>query len=405
MRVLLADKLPDQARVRLASGGCTVRSEPGLAPDALIALLREFQPDVLVVRSTKVKESHLSASPSLSLVVRAGAGVDNIEMSAASARGVYVANCPGKNAVAVAELTMGLLVALDRRIAENVADLRAGRWNKKRYSVARGLKGRTLGILGVGGIGLEVARRAQAFGMEVLAWSRSLTPEVAAAYGIRRYETPEDVARRSDALSVHLAYTPETHGFVGESIFREMKHGALFINTARAEVVDEAALLQALDSKGIRAGLDVFGGEPAAAEGAFDHPLAKHPCVIGTHHIGASTDQAQEAVAEEAVRIVLSYQSTGRVPNCVNLATRTAADHTLVIRHRDRVGVLAAMLDLLRQGGINVEEMENIIFEGGEAACARIQVLGAPTADVLERMRAHEDVFSANVVRIEKRGS
>jgi D-3-phosphoglycerate dehydrogenase len=400
MRVLLADKLPDMARVRLAAAGCEVRVEAGPTPERLCEVLAEFQPDVLVVRSTKVKAAHLDADPNLSLIVRAGAGVDNIEMAACSSRGIYVSNCPGKNAVAVAELAMGLILSLDRNIPDNVADLRAGKWNKKKYGAARGLKGRVIGILGTGQIGLETARRAQAFGMEVIAWSRGLTPERAAELGLKRYPTPEDVARRADIVSVHLAYTPETRGFVGESIFREMKHGALFINTSRAEVVDEPSLMLAIDQKGLRAGLDVFQNEPTGGEGAFELPIGKNPRVYGTHHIGASTDQAQEAVAEESVRIVLDYKATGRVPNCVNLATKTAADHTLVVRHRDRVGVLASILQVLKEGSINVEEMENIIFAGGEAACARIQISGAPSAELLAKMAAHPDVYSASAVRL-----
>lgn len=400
MRVLLADKLPDMARVRLAAAGCEVRVEAGPTPEKLQAVMGEFRPDVLVVRSTKVKAAHLDADPSLSLIVRAGAGVDNIEMPACSSRGIYVSNCPGKNAVAVAELTMALLLALDRNLPDNVSDLRAGKWNKKKYGVARGLKGRVLGILGTGQIGLETAKRAQAFGMEVLAWSRSLTAEKAEVLGIKRYPTPEDVARRADVLSVHLAATPETRGFVGESIFREMKHGALFLNTSRAEVVDEAALMHTIETKGIRAGLDVYQNEPTGGEGPFELPIGKHASVYGTHHIGASTDQAQEAVAEETVRIVLAYKDTGRVPNCVNLATKTAADHTLVVRHRDRVGVLASILEVLKEGSINVEEMENIIFAGGEAACARIQISGAPGPALLDKMARHPDVYSAVAVRI-----
>jgi D-3-phosphoglycerate dehydrogenase len=401
MRILLADKLPDQARVRLAAAGCEVRADSGLTEEALLTLLSTFQPDVLVVRSTKVRIAHLDANPRLSLVVRAGAGVDNIDLSACSQRGIYVSNCPGKNAVAVAELAIGLLLALDRRVPDNVSALRQGQWNKKEFGVARGVKGRTLGILGFGTIGAEVARMATGLGMEVLAWSRSLGVDEAALHAVRRALTPEDLARRSDALSIHLALTPETRGFVGESIFREMKHGALFVNTARAEVVDEDALLRALDTKGIRAGLDVFAGEPSAAQGPFESRLTKHSNVYGTHHIGASTDQAQEAVADEACNLILTYQALGRVPNCVNLATRTSADHTLVVRHRDRVGVLASVLGVLREAGINVEEMENIIFAGGEAACARIQIHGKPSPEVLARISGAEHIFSATVVRIE----
>ena len=145
MRVLIADKLPDQARVRLASAGCIVRVEAGPTPEGLRDALAAFQPDVLIVRSTKVKAMHLDAAPGLSLIVRAGAGVDNIEMPACSQRGIYVSNCPGKNAVAVAELAMGLILSLDRRIPDNVFDLRAGQWNKKKYGVARGIRPPTSG--------------------------------------------------------------------------------------------------------------------------------------------------------------------------------------------------------------------------------------------------------------------
>jgi D-3-phosphoglycerate dehydrogenase / 2-oxoglutarate reductase len=200
-------------------------------------------------------------------------------------------------------------------------------------------------------------------------------------------------------VSVHLALTPETRGFVGESVFREMKHGALFINTARAEIIDESALIAAMDSKAIRAGLDVFAGEPGGGEADYVGVLSSHPSVYGTHHIGASTDQAQEAVADEACRITLAYKAHGTVPNCVNVAQRSAADHTLVVRHKDRVGVLAAILGVLREDGINVQEMENVVFSGGAAACARIAIHGSPTESALTKMRGHDDVFSANVVK------
>ena len=191
MRVLFADKLPDQARTRLAAAGFEVSAEPTLSGEALTGRLAELEPDVLVVRSTKVTAADVAAATSLSLVVRAGAGVNTIDLDACSGAGVFVANCPGKNAVAVAELTFGLLLAIDRHIVDGAADLRAGRWNKKAYSKAAGLKGRVLGLLGFGGIGRAVARRAQAFGMPVVAWSRSLTDEAAAEAGVQRAASPD----------------------------------------------------------------------------------------------------------------------------------------------------------------------------------------------------------------------
>lgn len=401
MRVLLADKLAPLVPGRLQDLGAQVTAEPDLSGDALTARLRELDPVVLVVRSTKVTAADVDAARSLSLVIRAGAGVNTIDLAAASGRGVYVANCPGKNACAVAELTIGHLINLDRRIADNVAALREGRWDKKGFGGAPGLNGRRLAVLGVGTIGREVIARAQALGMRVRAWSRSLTDEHAEALGVERAQTPELAVEDADAVSVHLALTPETAGRIGESIFAAMKPGAYFINTSRGEVVDEAALLRALEEEGLRAGLDVYANEPAAKTGEFTSALAAHPNVYGTHHIGASTVEATEAVGEEVVRIVDAYVNGRVIPNCVNLARESGATHQLVVRHADRVGVLAGVLDALRQAGINVQEMQNIVFSGGEAACARIEIVGEPDGETLARIGADEAVFDASVTPID----
>ena len=180
-------------------------------------------------------------------------------------------------------------------------------------------------------------------------------------------------------LSVHLALNAETKGLVNASVFEKLKPGSYFINTARGEVVDHAALEKAVKERGLRVGLDVFANEPSGATGAFSDPLTALPNVYGTHHIGASTDQAQEAIAAETVRIIASYKDTGKVPNVVNLAKKTPATHMLVVRHRDRPGVLAHVFDQLRRGNINVQETENVIFEGAQAAVARINLDGAPS--------------------------
>ncbi len=389
---------------------------PDAKDDVLTDAVRSSGADVLVVRSTKVTSAMLDAGR-LSLIVRAGAGYNTIDVAAASTRGIYVSNCPGKNAIAVAELTFGLILALDRRIPDNVAELRAGKWNKKVYAKARGLRGQTLGVLGIGSIAQEVIRRAAAFGLDVIIWSRRfagetrpMSDEEARTLGLEaearlmRIElaaTPAAVAARADILSVHLAFGPDTKGLVNRDVLARLKPGAMFINTARAEIVDQAALVDAAREKGLRIGLDVFANEPATATGEFTDDLVTLPGVYGTHHIGASTDQAQEAIAAETVRIVRSFKDTGKVPNVVNLALRTPATHMLVVRHRDRPGVLAHVFDHLREANLNVQETENIVFAGAEAAVARINLDGAPAASVCDKIKSgNADVLDLQVVTL-----
>jgi D-3-phosphoglycerate dehydrogenase / 2-oxoglutarate reductase len=400
MLVLLADKFEQTGRDGLQAIGCEISFQPDLKDEALVQAIAEHQPDVLVVRGTKVTEPMLAAGP-LKLIVRAGAGYNTIDVAAASRRGIYVSNCPGKNSIAVAELAFALILALDRRIADNVIALRAGEWNKKEFSRARGLFGRTLGLVGLGRISQEMIPRARAFGMLVVAWSRSLTSEKAAELGVERMETPLDVARAADVVSVHVALKPDTRMLIGADFFREMRAGAYLINTSRGEVVDEAALAEAIRSKAVRAGLDVFAIEPTSAIAEFADPIVNEPNVYGTHHIGASTDQAQEAIAAETVRIIQSFKETGQVPNVVNLAQRTPATHRLVVRHRDRPGVLAQVLEAIKAEQINVQEMENIVFEGAEAAVARINLDKSPSQVTLDRVRAdNTDIIELNVLEI-----
>ncbi len=400
MKILIADKFEQSGLDGLQAHGCTVIYNPGLKDDALAAALSESQAEVLVVRSTKVTAAMLDAGR-LSLVVRAGAGFNTIDVKAASARGIYVSNCPGKNSVAVAELAMGLLLALDRRIADNVADLRAGQWNKGEYGKARGLFGKTIGLIGLGQIGREMIVRARGFGLRVIGWSRSLTPEAAELMGITFRQTIEEVANECDILSVHLALTPDTRGIINDDVFDVMKQGSYFINTSRAEVVDQTALANAIKHKGLRAGLDVFAEEPTGATGAFTDAIVQLPNVYGTHHIGASTEQAQEAIAAETVRIIGAFKETGRVPNVVNLAESTPATNLLVVRHLNRPGVLAHVLNEIRAAQINVQRMENIVFAGGEAAIARIELDGALHEATLERVRdSNEDIIEVNLLAL-----
>jgi D-3-phosphoglycerate dehydrogenase len=400
MKVLVADKFEDSGRRGLAEIGCDVAYEPDVSGETLLAAVKATGADVLVVRSTKVDRAMLEGG-NLQLVVRAGAGTNTIDVEAASERGIWVANCPGKNAIAVAELAFGMVLALDRRITEGSADLASGKWNKKEYSKARGLYGRTLGVIGAGTIGMEVIHRAKAFGMKTVAWDKHLTARIHDELDIGQMATPTDLAAASDVVTVHLALVPETRGLIGDGVFASMKQGAIFINTSRAEVVDQTALERAIKERGIRAGLDVFAEEPSGGTGAVEAPIFKLPGVIGTHHIGASTDQAQEAIAEETVRIVRLFKESGRPANVVNLAKKSPATHLLAVRHHDRVGVLAAVFDCLKKGGINVQETENIVFEGARAAVARIHVDREPAGDVLTALRTcTNDVIDVSLVAL-----
>lgn len=396
MRVLIADKFEQSGRDGLQAIGCEVSFQPDLKDDALVEAIRDVTPDVLVVRGTKVTEPMLGAGQ-IKLVVRAGAGFNTIDVAAASRRGIYISNCPGKNSIAVAELAFALILALDRRVPDNVIALRRGEWNKKEFCKARGLFGRTLGLVGVGKIGQEMIPRARAFGMPVIAWSRSLTPAGAAELGVEYKATPEEVASEADIVSVHVALNPDTRGFLGADFFNTMREGAYFINTARGEVVDQPALIEAMKLRGIRAGLDVFAGEPTSAVAEFADEIRHEANLYGTHHVGASTDQAQEAIAAETVRIVREFKETGKVPNVVNLARQTPATHRLVVRHLDRPGVLATVLEAIKSEHINVQEMENIVFEGAEAAVARINLDNAPSPEMLEGLSKG----NANVIELD----
>ena len=218
---------------------------------------------------------------------------------------------------------------------------------------------------------------------------------------INSTEELDALFQQSDIVSLHAPKLPQTKGMIGAPQLALLRDGATFINTSRGEVVDQAALVAAMKARGIRAGLDVFADEPATASADFTDAIKDEPNLYGTHHIGASTDQAQEAIAAETVRIVREFKETGQVPNVVNLAKQTPATHTLTVRHRDRPGVLAHVLNALREAGINVQEMENIVFAGAEAAVARINLDGAPEEAALRKMHeGNADILELNLLEL-----
>lgn len=400
MKILCADALADDLLAPLRDSGHEVIVESELSGDTLPARIGELSPDVLVVRSTKVNVDAIEASNSLGLIVRAGAGTDNVDKDAASARGVYVANVPGKNAIAVAELAMGLLLAIDRHIATGNADLVAGQWNKGKYAKADGIYGKTLAIIGLGEIGFALAERANAFGMQVVALRKAGRSATALSRlrsaGITLVDSIDELLGTADVVSLHVPKSPETTGMVDAEFLAKMQDDAILINTARGEVVDGDALIAAMDAKGIRAGLDVWPGEPSGKVGDWSSELSTHPNVVGSHHIGASTKQAQNAVATGTVDVIEAYLG-GRITNCVNMVADTEGCSVLTVRHLDRVGVLAKVFETLRSAGLNVQQMENQLFTGSVAAVASINLESTPPDDVLAAIEADDDVLAVSV--------
>ncbi|MFT3874420.1 MAG: phosphoglycerate dehydrogenase [Nocardioides sp.] len=403
MRIFFADKLPEQTVSDLETRGHRCVCEPGLSAGELAERIGGY--DVLVVRSTKVPREVFEAADRLVLVIRAGAGTNTIDTDAAAERGVFVSNVPGRNAAAVAELTLGLLLAVDRRIADNVVDSRGHQWNKATYAKSDGLLGSTMGILGLGSIGFLVAERAAAFGIRIQAVTKPDRSPAARAraeeLGIMLCESLEELVASSDIVSVHVPASAGTKHLVDEAFLSRMKPGAILLNTSRGDVVDEAALLRALDEGRVRAGLDVYDGEPGSGRAEWDSPLARHPAVVATHHIGASTTQAQRAIAQGVTELIDAFVA-GEVRDCVNLDPDRLGTIALTVRHLDRVGVLAQVLDRLSAAGLNVQHMVNRVFRGGQAAVAFIDVEGQASPELLESLGAIPDVLGVSVVTLRK---
>jgi D-3-phosphoglycerate dehydrogenase len=403
MRLLIADKLHPRAIDELRALPLEVEYAPDITSEKLEERVRGF--GILVVRSTPVTAKAIESTRELNLIVRAGAQVQTIDVRAAARRGVYVANCPGKNATAVAELVYGLMIALDRRIVDATNSLRDGKWQRAEFSKAEGLWGKTLGIAGMGAIGREVAMRARSFGLEPLVWGRSGSATRAKEIGATYVSSLEELASRSQILTLHMALNDRTRGIVSERVISKLPRHAIFINTARADLVDHAALQKAVRERALRVAIDVHENEPKGKDTyeakGFDIPATPDGGFIyGTPHISASTDQAQLAIATETVRVIRSFLLEGNVPNVVNVVNASAARFLLVIRMMDKVGTFANVLNVIKRHGINVEEVANTVFDGGSAACAKLRVVSRPSEACIQEICAFDEVLHVDVVTL-----
>jgi len=338
MKVLISDRIAQEAVERLAGQeGIEVDYAPGLEPSELSA--RVGDADGMIIRSgTKVTPELLENAPRLRVVVRAGVGVDNVDIPAASRRGIIVMNTPGGNTLSTAEHTMALLLALSRNIYPACHSLKSGEWDRKRFMGTQ-LAGKVIGVIGLGRIGSEVAKRAAAFGMTVLGYDPYVTPQRARQLRVRLVESLDEIYAQADYITVHVPVTDQTRGMISAAEFAKMKDGVKIINCARGGIVNEADLLDALRSgKVAGASLDVFEQEPPT-----NRELLEHDAVLCTPHLGASTEEAQLNVALEAVELITDALLRGRIRNAVNVPAIEPAEAAALAPY----GELARCLGLL----------------------------------------------------------
>jgi D-3-phosphoglycerate dehydrogenase len=386
-RVLICDKLDAAGLELLKKSGLEVDNRQKLTGAALAEALHAA--DGAIVRSdTRITAELLESPGKLRAVVRAGVGVDNIDVPAATRKGVVVMNTPGGNTVSAAEHTIALLLSLARHIPAADAGMKAGKWDRSKYVGAQ-VAGKTLGVIGLGRIGREVARRAAGLDMKVVGYDPFLTPDRAAQLGIQAVSGLEELLPKCDFLTVHVPMTDETRGLINERAINLLPKNARLLNVSRGGIIDESALVEALKSGRVAgAALDVFTQEPPPA----DHPLLKAPNLVLTPHLGASTVEAQEAVAVEAAQLLVDFLTRGVISCAVNMAAvnRTELDE---MRHyvdlARRLGLLQAQL---AQGPILKAEL---VYRG-ELAKKPTKLLTAAFAAGLLEYRLHESVNLIN---------
>lgn len=391
MKILVACELPEFAIAELRTLTTEIVHRPDARPDEL----RELIPGVgiLVVDGRRVSPDTIQRGEALQMIVHAGPGPGDIAVADASAQGVFVTNCPDQHAVAVAELAFGLILALDRRIVDSTVALREGRWNRSEAKDARGLAGRTLGLLGAGPACREIAARAQAFGMPVIAWCPASNADDHAS-NIRLCTSARELARTSDIVVVtSLANGQEARLLADADFLENMKEGASFVHVGGPGAVDEAALAKIIPARKLRVAADVFSSEPSTDTGRFRSRLCELPGVIGTPHVAAVTEQAQNSTAAEVIQIIRSFLVSGEALHCLNLLEHSPATWQLMLRVRDAVGVMASILEAIRADGINAEEISSRVFVGARAAWCTIALDERPSTEALEAIRALHDVL------------
>jgi D-3-phosphoglycerate dehydrogenase len=350
LKIVVADDLPASSLDLLRTEGWVVDVQAGRTPEQLATDMSDA--DALIVRSaTKVTSSIIAAAPRLRAVARAGTGVDNVDVAAASARGIVVMNAPGANSTSVAELTLGLLLALARHVPAADAAMKQGKWEKKRF-LGEELREKTLGLAGLGRIGQEVARRAAPFGMRIIAHDPFISEQIAGDLGVELVSL-DDLFKRSDYLSLHMPSNADTRHVVNADRLARAKPGIRIVNTARGDLVDEKALADAIEAGHVAgAALDVFESEPTV-----DHRLQMMPQVVASPHIAASTREGQELVGMETVAALRDFLRSGVIRNAVNVPSISAEEFKRLqpfANLAERLGAFLAQMNPARAHALSV---------------------------------------------------
>ncbi|HYX28367.1 MAG TPA: phosphoglycerate dehydrogenase [Pyrinomonadaceae bacterium] len=392
-RILVADEVSDKGLQPLRDAGFCVAKKTGLSGEALRIELAAS--DGLIVRSeTNVTDDVMDAASKLRVIGRAGVGVDNIDVAAATARGVVVMNAPDGNTITTAEHTIALLVALARRVPQANLSLKSGKWERKSF-IGTELQGKTLGIIGLGRIGRVVANRARALGMNVVAFDPFVIADASRDVEIELHPMDEVLAR-ADFLTVHTPLTAETRGLIAAHAFAKMKHGVRIINCARGGLIDEAALYEAIKSGRVAgAALDVFEREPPPS----DHPLLQLDEVIVTPHLGASTTEAQEGVAFTVAEQMRDFFLTGALRGAVNLPAIDPKQLTILQPHLALAESLGRFHAQLTQAAIRAVRLE---FAGELVDIDAAPVTRAFLAGLLRDMSARVNAVNAFLIAEER---
>jgi len=393
IKIFVADDVSDSGLQPLRSAGFTVEKRVGLTHAELVEALKDS--DGLIVRSeTKVTADLLDGATSLRVIGRAGVGVDNIDVAAATVRGIVVMNAPDGNTITTAEHTMALLISLARSIPQANSSLKAGRWERKKF-IGVELQGKTLGIIGLGRIGRVVASRARALGMQIVAYDPFIAPDQARDLEIELAPL-NDVYSRADFLTVHTPLTAETRGLIDREVFRKMKHGARLINCARGGLVDEDALYEALTNGSIAgAALDVFSEEPPPS----GHRLLQLDQVIATPHLGASTTEAQEGVAFTVAEQMRDFFLTGVLRGAVNVPAISVKEFNLMLPYVGLAESLGRFQAQLVEQAVNEVRIE---FAGEIVDLDATPVTRAFLAGFLRDVSARVNVVNAFLIADER---